>query len=148
MCRWRHSPNFRTLSPLHWYGWLKMHLPCAIRTQISCAAPNFHLSLYKLYKKRSTIFFHLKVTKFILILLSENKSTLYWIFDILYHTHITQMTLETLLYQPLRFIITLIQCTSKRNMISYVNDWTNGSMANRYVYILSLSSCVLSRHYM
>ena len=58
------------------------------------------------------------------------------------------MTVEPLLYQPLRFIITLIQCTSKRNMISYVDDGTKGSMANRYVYILSLSSCVLSRHYM
>ena len=130
MSRWRHRPNFRILSPQHQYGWLKKHLPFVIRTQLSCAAPNFYSSLYKLHKKRSTSFFHLKVTKFILILLSKNKSTWYWIFDILYHTHTTQMTMETQLYQPLRFIITLIQYTSKRNMISYVDDWTKGSMAN------------------
>ena len=130
VCRWRHGPHFRTLSLLHQYGWLKMHLPGAIRTQIPCAAPNFHSSLYLFHKKRSTLFFHLKVTKFILFLLSNNKSTWYWIFDKLYHTHITKTTIETLLYQPLRFIITLIQCTSKRNMISYVDDWTNRSMAN------------------
>ena len=58
------------------------------------------------------------------------------------------MKIEIQLYQPLRFIVTLIQYTSKRNMISYVDDRTKGSMVKRYVYILSLSLCVLSRHYM
>ena len=53
------------------------------------------------------------------------------------------MTIETLLYQPLRFIITLIQCTSKRNVIEQKEAWQA-----RYVYILSLNSCALSRHYM
>ena len=40
------------------------------------------------------------------------------------------MTIETLLYQPLRFIIALIQCTSKRNMIEQKEAWQI-----RYVYI-------------
>ena len=100
---------------------------------MSCAAPNFHLSLYKSHKKRSTLFFHLKVTKFILLLLSKNK---------LIHT-LTQMKIETSLYQHLRNIITLIQCTSKRNMISYVDDCTKGSMANTiciYYFIKSIIS--------
>ena len=47
------------------------------------------------------------------------------------------MTIETLLYQPLRFT----QCTSKRNMIEQKEAWEI-----RYVYILSLSLCALSRH--
>ena len=64
------------------HGWLKMNLPCAIRSNFSCAAPNFHLSLYKLHEKHLTLFFNLKETKFILLLLSKNKSTWYWIFDI------------------------------------------------------------------
>ena len=41
------------------------------------------------------------------------------------------MIIETLLYQPLRFIITLMQCTSKRNMIEKKEAWQI-----RYVYIL------------
>ena len=130
MGRWRHRPNFRILSPLHQYGWLKMHLPFVIRTQFSCAAPNFHSSLYKLHKKRATSFFTSKGNKIHTYTTVKNQSTWYWIFDILYHTHSTQMTMETQLYQPLRFIITLIQYTSKRNMISYVDDWTKWSMAN------------------
>ena len=59
------------------------------------------------------------------------------------------MTIETLLYQPLRFMITLIQCTSKRKMISYIDDWTKESMANTiYIYTFIKLMCVLSRHYM
>ena len=43
------------------------------------------------------------------------------------------MTIETLLYQPLSFIIALIQCTSKRNMIEQKEAWQI-----RCVYILYL----------
>ena len=48
------------------------------------------------------------------------------------------MAIETLHYQPLRFIITVIQCTNKRNMIEQKEAWQK-----RYVFILSLSSCAL-----
>ena len=90
-------------------GDLKKHLPCAISTEISCAASNFYLSMYKLHKDSSTLIFDLKLIKSILLLLSKNKSTMYQLFDIVYHTHITHMTIEPLHYQPLRFIISLIQ---------------------------------------
>ena len=53
------------------------------------------------------------------------------------------MTIETLLFRPLRFAIILIQCTSKRDMIKQKEAWEI-----QYVYILSLSSCALSRHNM
>ena len=43
------------------------------------------------------------------------------------------MTIESLLYQPLSFIIALIQCTSKRNRIEQKEAWQI-----RYVYILYL----------
>ena len=55
------------------------------------------------------------------------------------------MTIGQLLYQPLRFIITLIQVKEiyLLEMIEQKEAWLI-----RYANILSLSSCALSRHCM
>ena len=67
-------------------------------------------------KRVQQLFFHLKAMEFIILLLSKNTSEIRdSIFDILYHTHITQMTIEALLYQHLIFIIITFACV--RNMI-------------------------------
>ena len=77
-----------------------------------------HFAIFINYIKRvqhffQNNFFRLKATKFILVPLSKNKFEIrYSIFCILYH--ITYMTLETLLYQPLRLIPTF---TSISNLI-------------------------------
>ena len=72
--------------------------PCALSTS---AGQNLHLSI-----KGSTIIFHLKATKFVLLLLLKYKSEImHPIFGIQYHTHISNMIIEALLNQPLQFII-------------------------------------------
>ena len=66
--------------------------------------------------KEFNIFFHLKATEFIHLLLLINKSDIwYQIFCVIYHTHIAQVTIEALLYQRLRFII--ITFTYERHVI-------------------------------
>ena len=72
-------------------------------------------------KRVQQLFFHLKATKFIILLLPKNKSEIrYLIFDILYHTHITQMTIEALLYQHLIFIIITFACERNRNILEMI----------------------------
>ena len=61
--------------------------------------------MYKLHKKVQQLFFYLMVTKFILVLLSKNILKMrYSKYCIL--KHIPYTTIEALLYQPLRFILT------------------------------------------
>ena len=87
---------------------------CCMYTQ--SAWPNIHLSIYELHKKCSKIIFSSKSNEIHYIATAKGQSEIrYSIFGILYHTQITQITIEALLYQPLRFII--ITFTRERNMI-------------------------------
>ena len=71
--------------------------------------------MYKLHKKFSNCFFYLMITKFILVLLSNNILKMrYSRSCILYH--ITYTAIEALLYHPLRFILTF---KSNRSMVSF-----------------------------
>ena len=86
---------------------------CEVSTKIAYSGSKLQLSMYKLRKKVQ--FFYLMVTKFILMLLSKNISKIrYSKSCILYH--ITYTTIEALLYQPLRFILTF---KSNRSMVSF-----------------------------
>ena len=83
-------------------------------------------------KRVQKLFFHLTAAQFMLLLLSKNKSEIrYSIYCILYHTHITKMAKETLVYQNLKFIITF---SSGRNIIALGDDRTKGSIANMHIY--------------
>ena len=89
--------------------------PCAVSTKIAYGGSNFQLSMYKLHKKFSNCFFYLMVTKFILVLLSNNISQIRYSNDcILYH--ITYTAIKAMLYQPLRFILTF---KINRSMVSF-----------------------------
>ena len=89
--------------------------PCDVGTKITYSGSNLQLSRHKLHKRGQQLFFDFFATKFTLVLLSKiilkirySKSC------ILYN--ITYTTIEALLYQPLRFILTL---KSNRRMISF-----------------------------
>ena len=90
--------------------------PCEVGTKITYGGSNLQLSMYKLYKRGQQLFcFYFMATKFILVLLSKIISKIrYSKYCILYH--ITYTTIEALLYQPLRFILTF---KSNRSMISF-----------------------------
>ena len=95
--------------------------PCEVGTKITYGGSNLQLSMYKLHKRGPHfflfifIFFYFMATKFTLVLLSKIISEIrYSKSCILYH--ITYTTIEALLYQPLRFILTV---ESKRSMISF-----------------------------
>ena len=66
-------------------------------------------------KKNQQLFFYLVVTKFILVLLSKNISLIRYSKSCLLY-HITYITIEALLYQPLRFILTF---KSNRSIVSF-----------------------------
>ena len=89
--------------------------PCEEGTKITYGGSNLYLSMYKLHKRGQQLFFDFMETKFTLELLSEIISkTRYSKYCILYH--ITYTTIEALLYQPLRFILTF---KKNRSMFSF-----------------------------
>ena len=90
--------------------------PCEVGTKITFGGSNLQLSMYKLHKRRQQLFFfYFMATEFTLVLLSKIISKIrYSKSCILYH--ITYTTIEALLYQPLRFIVTF---KSNRSMISF-----------------------------
>ena len=98
--------------------------PCAVSTLIACGGSNLYLSIHtctNYIKRVQQLFFYTKATKLILVLLSKNIAEIrYSKFCILYH--ITYTTIEALLYQPLRFILTF---TRNRSMM-----FLEGSIAN------------------
>ena len=99
--------------------------PCEVSTKIAYGGSNLQLSMYKLHKKTSTMFFfYLMLTKFILVLLSNNISKIrYSKSCILYN--LTYTTIEALLYQHLRFILTF---KSNRGMVSFGRRHCNYDM--------------------
>ena len=112
--------------------------PCEISTKITYVGSNLQLNMYKLHKRGQQLFFDFMLTKFTLLLLPKIISKVrYSKSCILYH--ITYTTIEALLYQPLRFILTL---KINRSMISFGRKHCNYDMHNIY-YVLS---CILSRH--
>ena len=109
--------------------------PCEVGTKITYGGSNLQSSMYKLHKRGQQLFCDFMATNFTLVLLSKiilkirySKSC------ILYH--ITLRTIETLLYQPLRFILTF---KSNRSMISFGRKHCKYDMHNIF-------SCILSRH--
>ena len=82
---------------------------CEVNTKTAYGGSNLQLSMYKLQKKvKQLFFFYLVVMKFILVLLSKNTSKIrYSKIKKLKLYHITYTTIEVLLYQPLRFILSL-----------------------------------------
>ena len=89
--------------------------PCEVSTKIAYGGSNLQLSMYKLHKRVQQLFFNLITTKSILMILSTNISKIrYSKSCILYH--ITYTTIEALLYQSLRIILTF---KSNRIMISF-----------------------------
>ena len=94
------------------------------------------LSMYKLHKKSSAIVFYVMVTKFILVLLSENILKIrYSKSCILYH--ITYTTKEALLYQPLRFILTF---KGNRSIVSFGRKHSKYDIMHIYFYVSFLGT--------
>ena len=89
--------------------------PCEVGTKITYGGSNLQLSRYKLHKRGQQLFCDFMATKFTFVLLSKIISKIrYSKSCILYH--ITYTTIEALLYQPLRFILTF---KSHRSMIPF-----------------------------
>ena len=110
--------------------------PCEVGTKITYGGSNLQLSMYTLHKRGQHFF--LMATNFTLVLLSKIISKIRCSKScILYH--ITYATIETLLYQPLRFILTF---KSNRSMISFGRNHCKYDMHN----IQCILSCILSRH--
>ena len=109
--------------------------PCEIGTKITYAGSNLQLSMDRLHKRgQQLFFFYLMTTEFTLVLLSKIISKIrYSKSCILYH--ITYTTIEALLYQPLRFILTL---KSNRNVISFGMKHCKYDMHN-------ILACIFSR---
>ena len=105
--------------------------PCEVGTKIAFGGSNLKLSMYKLHKRGQQLFFFslfLMATNFTLVLLSKiiskircSKSSISY--------HITYATIEALLYQPLRFILTF---KSNRSMISFGRKHCKYDMHNIY----------------
>ena len=109
--------------------------PCGIGTKITYGGSNLQLNMYKLHKRGQQLFFDFMATKFTLVLLSNIISKIkYSKSCILYHK--TYTTIEAMLNQPLRFILTF---KSKRRMIFFGRKQCKYDMHN---YILP---CTLSR---
>ena len=102
--------------------------PCEIGTKITYGGSNIQLSMYKLQKRDQQLFFYFMTTKSSLVLLSKIISKIRFSKScILYH--ITYTTIEALLYQPLRFILTF---KSNRSMISFGRKHCKYDMHNSW----------------
>ena len=89
--------------------------PCEASTKIAYCGSNLRLSMYKLHKKVQQLLFlsygkeiHTCATVKNILKIRYSKSCMLY--------HITYTTIEALLYQPLRFILTF---KSNRSMISF-----------------------------
>ena len=112
--------------------------PCEISTKITYVGSNLQLSMYKLHKRGQQLFFDFMSTKFTFLLLQKIISKIRFSKScILYH--ISYTTIEALLYQPLRFILTL---KSNGSVFSFGRKHSKYDMHN-ICYVLS---CILSRH--
>ena len=98
------------------WGFKRCTCPCDVGSKITYGGSNLQLSMYKLDRRGPQLFFfYFMATKFTLVLLSKIISEIrYSKSCILYH--IAYTTIEALLYQHLRFILTV---ESKRGMISF-----------------------------
>ena len=94
--------------------------------------------MYKLHKRGPQLFFDFMATKFTLVLLLKIiLKIIYSKSCILYH--IAYTTIEALLYQPLRFILTF---KSNRSMISFGRKHYKYDMHNLLSFSCSLGSWV------
>ena len=89
---------------------------CEVGTKITNGGSNLQLSMYEVLKRgQQLFFFYFMATKFTLVLLSTIVSKIRYSKSCIFY-HITYTTIEALLYQPLRFILTF---KSNRSMISF-----------------------------
>ena len=112
---------------IQWYIFL-----CEVGTKITYGGSNLQLSTTKLHERSAIVFFYFMATKFTLVLLSRILSKIrYSKYCILYH--ITYTTIEALLYQPLRFIVTF---KSNRSLISFGRKHCKYDM---HIYFLGIA---------
>ena len=110
------------------WGIKRCIFPCEVGTKITYGGSNLQLSMHKLHKRGQQLFFDFLATKFTLVLLSKIISKIQYSKScILYN--ITYTTIETLLYQPLRFILTL---KSNRSIISFGRKHCKYDMHNNF----------------
>ena len=111
--------------------------PCEVGTKIAYGGSNLQLSMYKLHKRGQQLFyFYFMATKFTLGLLSKIISKIRYSKSCTLY-HISYTTIEVLLYQPLRFILTF---KSNRSMTSFGRTHCKYGMHNILV-------CILFRHF-
>ena len=90
--------------------------PCEVGTKITYGGSNLQLSMYEIHMRgQQLFFFYFMATKFTLVLMSKILSKIINSKSCLLY-HITYSTIEALLYQPLRFILTF---KSKRSIIAF-----------------------------
>ena len=137
--------------------WIKWCIcSCEVGTKITCGGSILQLSMYKLQKRgQQLFFFYFMAAKFTLVLMSKIISKIrYSKSCILYH--ITYTTIDALLCQPLRFILTFKSNRSKifsfgrkhckydMHIVGSTQHCRNNTIDNKEIqYILS---CILSRH--
>ena len=97
------------------WGIKRCIFPCEVGTKITYGGSNLQLSMHKLHKRGQQLFFDFLARKFTLVLLSKIISKIRYSKPYILYK-ITYTTIETLLYQPLRFILTL---KSNRSIISF-----------------------------
>ena len=102
--------------------------PCEVGTKTTYGGSNLQLSMHNLHKRGQQLFFDLMATKFTLELLSKIISKIRYSKSCILH-NITYTTIEALLYQPLRFILTL---KSNRSMISFGRKHCKYDMHNNF----------------
>ena len=111
------------------WGIKRCIFPCEVGTKVTYGGSNLQLSMHKLHKRgQQLVFFYFLATKFTLVLLSKIISKIRYSKPyILYN--ITYTTIEVLLYQPLRFILTL---KSNRSIISFGRKHCKYDMHNNF----------------
>ena len=105
--------------------------PCEQSTKFAYAVSKLQKNKYKLHKQVQQLFFYLMITKFIIVLLSKSISKIRYSKSCIVY-HITYTTIEALLYQPQRFILTF-KSHRNRSRVSFGGKHRKYDM---YIYFL------------
>ena len=97
------------------WGLKRCICPCEVGTKITYCGSNLQLSMFKLHKRGQQLFLFLFYGNEIHTCATVKDQIEDTIFKLCILYHITYTTIEALLYQPLRFILTF---KSNRSMIS------------------------------
>ena len=109
--------------------------PCEVGTKTTYVASNLQVSMYTLHKRGQQFLFCFMAAKFTLVLLSKIISKIRYSKSCKLY-HITHTTIEALLYQPLRFILTF---KSNNSMIYF-------DLCHFKYDMHIILACILSRH--